>query len=314
MKILALSPIRAIAHAPRLLRGFLGLQFTFCLVIAYLQTRSEAATIMTNASLVETRETLYVPDTRTTRLIFLGYDQAAADFIWLRCLEYFSRHFTTDRRYDWLTHFVDQVIELDPRFRRVYHWAGASVLYGQTFTDNNVRLSNRFYTAALQQFPGDSEAALRLGINYYVEMKGQNEEEHRKLQERGADYLEMAANIPGASPQILQFVASVRSKLGATTLALQSLLQLLEATEDPVQRASIKERIDRLGGGEAAAALTEQIESFEKRRKATFEYLSPAFFLLLDANAPTETTADRSWRELMPDVTVGEAPLVAEKP
>lgn len=310
-----LNPFRAIAHAPRFLRVFLGLQCTFCVLIGYLHTRTAAATIMTNASLVETRETLYVPDTRTTRLIFLGYDQAAADIMWLRCVEYFARHFTSDRRYQWLTHFVDQVIALDPRFRRVYHWAGASVLYGQTFTDNNVRLSNRFYEAAVKQFPEDSEAALRLGLNYYVEMKGNNEEERRKFQERGADYLEMAANMPGASPMILRLVASIRTKLGATDLALQSLLQLLEATEEPQQRAAIKARIEELGGGEAASALAEQMESFEKRRKASFEYLSPAFFLLLDANVhPESAQADRGWRELLPDVTVGEAPLPVETP
>lgn len=315
MKRFPLSPFRAISHAPRVLRVFLGLQFTFCVLVAYLYTRSAAATIMTNAVLVESRETLYVPDTRTTRLVFLGYDQAAADVMWLRSLEYFARHFTSDRRYEWLMHFVDQVIALDPRFRRVYHWAGASVLYGQTFTDNNVRLSNRFYAAAIRQFPDDSEAALRLGINYFVEMKGQNEDERRQFRERGADYLEMAANMPGASPMILQLVAGVRSKLGATTLAVQSLLQLLEMIEDPVQRASIKARIDQIGGGEAAAAVAEQLESFEKRRKASFGYLSPAFFLLLDANADSVPPgADRSWRELIPDVTVGDAPVLEEIP
>lgn len=304
----------AVSRAPRPLRAVISLQVAFLAVLAYVASRAEAARSLTNAALVETRETMYVPDVRTTRLMFLGYDQAGADLMWLRSIEYFARHFTSDRRYAWLTHFVDQIIALDPRFRRVYHWAGASVLYGQTFTDNNVRLSNRFYEAALKQFPEDAEAALRLGLNYYVEMQGRSEEERRRYRETGAQYIEMAANMPGASPQTRRLAAGVYSKLGDTSLVLQSLLQMLEATEDPAQRAAIRKRIENLGSDEAAE-IALQAEAFEKRRKAEFEYLTPAFFLLLDAHARAESvTTDRGWRELIPDVSVGEAPRAAEKP
>lgn len=306
--------IGAVSRAPRPLRLVLALQVAFLAVLAYVSARAEAARLSTNAGVVETRETMYVPDVRTTRLMFLGYDQAGADLMWLRSIEYFARHFTSDRRYPWLTHFVDQVTALDPRFRRVYHWAGASVLYGQTFTDNNVRLSNRFYEAALKQFPEDSEAALRLGLNYYVEMQGRSPEERRRHREKGAQYIEMAANMPGASPQTQRLAAAIYSNLGDTALVLQSLLQMLEATEDPAQREAIRGRIENLGSGDAAE-IARQAEAFEQRRKAKFEYLTPAFFLLLDAHANAESvTPDRGWRELIPDVSVGEAPRAAEKP
>jgi hypothetical protein len=309
-----LATIRnALSAAPAVLRGLIAAEVAFLFVLGYLGARLEAATIMANAALVDTKETLYVPDTRTTRLTFLGYDQAAADVMWLRTVAYFARKFTSDRQYHWLPHFVDQVIALDPKFRRVYHWAGASVLYGQRFTDNNVRLSNRFYEAALTQYPEDSEAALRLGLNYYVEMKGNSPEERERFKEKGAQYIEMAANMPGAPQRTRQLAAGIYSRRGDSALAVQSLLQMLESTEDADQRAWIRERITELEGSGSGSELALQVEAFEGRRKSTFPYLTPAFYLLIDAHAGA-TVADRTWRELLPDVSVGaNAPTVEER-
>ena len=295
-----------------MLRNLIALEITALVTVAYLGARLEANDILARAALVDTKETLYVPDTRTTRLAFLGYDQAAADVMWLRTVAYFARKFTGDRQYHWLPHFVDQVIALDPRFRRVYHWAGASVLYGQRFTDNNVRLSNRFYEAALLQYPEDSEAALRLGLNYYVEMRGNSPEERERFQEKGAQYIEMAANMPGAPQRTRQLAAGIYSRLGDSALAVQSLLQMLESTEDPEQRASIRNRIAELEGSGVGSELAAQVEAFEARRKAAFPYLTPAFYLLIDAHAGA-TVADRTWRELLPYVSVGAAAPAAEE-
>jgi hypothetical protein len=309
-----LATIRnALAAAPAALRALLALEVTALFVVGYLGARLEAATIMANAALVDSRETLYVPDTRTTRLAFLGYDQAAADVSWLRTVAYFARKFAGDRQYHWLPHFVDQVIALDPKFRRVYHWAGASVLYGQRFTNNNVRLSNRFYEAALAQFPDDNEAALRLGLNFYVEMRGTTPEESTRFKEKGAQYIEMAANMPGAPLRTRQLAAGIYSRMGDSALAVQSLLQMLESTEDPQQRAWLRNRIAELEATGMGSELARQVEAFEARRKATFPYLTPAFYLLIDAHAGA-TVADRTWRELLPDVSVGAAaPTVEER-
>lgn len=289
-------------------------EITAIFVLGYLLARLEAATTMTNAAaLVDTKETLYVPDTRTTRLTFLGYDQAAADIMWLRTVAYFARKFTTDRQYPWLPHFVDQVIALDPKFRRVYHWAGASVLYGQIFTNNNVRLSNRFYEAALAQYPEDSEAALRLGLNYYVEMKSDSPEDRERFKEKGAQYIEMAANMPGAPQRTRQLAAGIYSRRGDGALAVQSLLQMLESTEDADQRVWLRERIAELEVSGTGSELAAQLEAFEGRRKSKFPYLTPAFYLLIDAHVGA-TMADLTWRELVSDVSVGaSAPTVEER-
>src|SRR5688572_19810751 len=50
------------------------------------------------------------------------YRELAADIVWARALVYYGSSITgeTDLRY--LERFIDTVLELDPKFRRVYRW------------------------------------------------------------------------------------------------------------------------------------------------------------------------------------------------
>lgn len=264
------------------------------------------------AAIAETAEVLYVPDTRLLRLMTLGYEQAAADLMWVRTLEYFARHFSSDRRYRWLEFFLEQVIELDPRFEKVYHWAGASVLYGRRFTTENIELSNRFYRKALEFNPDDYEAAYRIGINYYVEMpsalirEGTTDDAVLEAQrEIGLEFLERAANIPAAPERMRQLVASISQRLGKQQLALQYLIDLSLQTTDPERRAALQRRLAALRA-EVGDAYAEAAERFERTWRASYPYLPPAVFAVM--GEPTDdTVADVNWRSLLPDVALDDA-------
>lgn len=273
-------------------------------------------------ALAEQGEVLYVPDTRLLRLMTLGYDQAAADLMWIRTLEYFARHFTTDRRYRWLEFFLDQVIELDPDFVKVYHWAGATVLYGRRFTEENIELSSRFYRRALARDPDDYEAAYRLGLNHYIELPSAlirgaapgdtaaraEAERHR---ERGLAYLEQAANAPGAPDRMRNLVAAISSRLGNHQLALQYLIDLYIQTDDPDRKTELRQRIDALRAEGADGALAEAAADFERSWKTTYPYVPPAVFAAMGEPAGPGV-ADVDWRTLLPGVTLADpdaAPL-----
>lgn len=264
------------------------------------------------SSLAETAEVIYVPDIRLVRLMTLGYEQAAADLMWVRTLEYFARHFVTDRRYRWLEHFLDQVIELDPKFEKVYHWAGASVLYGQAFTAENIMLSNRFYRRALDANPDDYEAAYRIGLNHYIEMPaalhraGASRAEQDRERELGLWHLEQAANIPGAPERMRQLVASISSRLGKHQLALAYLVDLYIQTDDPDRKAELQARIDGLRTEGVGAEFAEAAARFEENWKAHFAYIPPAVFALM-GEPDGSVTHDVDWRRLLPDVALDAA-------
>lgn len=264
------------------------------------------------SSIAETAEVLYVPDTRLVRLMTLGYEQAAADLMWVRTLEYFARHFVTDRNYRWLEHFLDQIIELDPKFDKVYHWAGASVLYGRRFTSENIALSNRFYQLALAADPDDYEAAYRIGLNHYIEMPGALMREgadaaaQAREREIGLEYLERAANIPGAPERMRQLVASISNRLGKQQLALQYLVDLYIQTDDPERKAELRARIEELRTAGGSAEFAEAATRFEAAWKQSYPYVPPTVFALM-GEPDGSATRDVDWRRLLPDVALDSA-------
>ena len=243
-------------------------------------------------------EVLYVPDRRQLRLMTLGYDQTAADLVWVRTLEYFASHFKGDRRYPWLEHFLEQIISLDPDFTKVYHWAGANVLYGRRFTNENVERSNHFYALALKRDPDDFEAAYRLGLNYYVELKSDDSEQRRKWREQGLSYLDRAANTPWAPTRVRNLVASISSRLGKKQIALQYLVDLYVQTSDPIQRDKLKLRIEAIQKEIGRSAGPEDAVRFEADRKKHFAYLSPALFSIL-GEPHRQRIGDKGWRDLV---------------
>ncbi len=291
-----LSYLTGLPHVARYALG--ALAFATLLVhnrLALVSARVERS----NSVVIETAELLYVPRKEMTSALFLGYDQAAADITWLRTTEYFGRHFIGDRQYAWLEHFVDLILELDPRFRRVYHWAGTNVLYGRRFTNANVELSNRYYLKALEQFPTDWEAPYRLGMNYYVEMTSPDPDERARFRETGVQYLEMAANMPNAPDFLGRLVASLYRNLGKDEVALQYYIELMAETDDPAKREALRERMAQLGGAVDADAIAAAAAADDKRHKRTFPYAPRGLFLLVD-RPDGDAVPDVSWRSLLP--------------
>ncbi len=287
-----------LARLPKALRWLLSLAAAATLVLVNQLAHLSSGDIRAENVVVQRAEVLYVPDNRIVRLLTLGYDQAAADLLWVRTLGYFARHFEADRKYTWLEHFIDQILAFDPRFRRVYSWAGSNVLYGRRFTNENVMLSNRFYERAMVQFPDDYEPVYRLGLNYYVELKSADPEQRTQWREQGLAYLEQAVGRPNAPASLKGLVAGVSRRLGKSQLALQYLLDMYMSTEDPDQKERLQARIralqaETLGGDE----YTHTAQRFRQDWKRLFPYAPPDFFSLMGEPDQIQQR-DVDWRTL----------------
>ena len=255
-------------------------------------------------------EVLFVANTFTVRLLTLGYNQAAADVLWLKSIQYFVDHLLTDRRYPWLEHFVDQVIALDPRFKQVYLWAGGCILYGQEIVPERVHRANRIYRLALERFPEDYEPAYRLGMNYFSELRVDDPEERERYRNMGLAYFERAAHAPNAPPNILPLIRGIAKRQGRDEVLFFALTDELLGTEDPQRKAQIQERINALveriqsnhelkGGGTLSpnglSDLLKEAQHRSKMREARAPYLPVIDFDLIDSPSPTQ----RGWRALL---------------
>ncbi len=297
-----------LASLPGLARGALILATMATCAVFHMSQLLAAQQAADENIVVRNADVVYIPDSRMSRITMLGYDQAAADVLWLRTLGYFGRHFASGRRYRWLEFLLDQILDLDPRFKKAYQWAGANVLYGRKFENKYVRISNRFYEKCVERFPDDYECPYRLGLNYYVELRSDDPEERRRFREIGASWLERAANAPDAPPRMKNLVASIWNKLGDCQLAIQYRVDLLVQTADPEERAAIAQHIQAMQqecaeAAETAAAATR----FRDRWQATFPYVPDHLYILLGEPA-TRAIGDVSWRTLIPDINVETSP------
>lgn len=66
----------------------------------------------------------YLPSGTFLKGMALGYDEALADFLWVRTIGYFGSHVKTDQDYTWLIHMLQLITELDPRYESPYEFAG----------------------------------------------------------------------------------------------------------------------------------------------------------------------------------------------
>jgi len=63
---------------------------------------------------LEAREALYLPNGQALELLSLGYKNALSDYFWFKTINYFGKHFSSDRGYRWLSHMCNLVVDLDP--------------------------------------------------------------------------------------------------------------------------------------------------------------------------------------------------------
>ena len=275
-----------------------------CLSFIYLSSSMEAQIIRSSQGSSRTMadEVLFVTDSMSTKLMSLGYQQAAADVMWLRSIQYFVTHLLTDRRYPWLEHFVYQIIDLDPRFKHIYLWAGSCMLYGGEITPEKVHASNRIYEAALRRFPNDYEPAYRLGMNYYSELRVKNEEERERYKAMGIAYFERAAQAPDAPPTIFDLLRGIAKQMGRDDVLFYALTDELLRVNDPERRKQLEARLEKLSGNLKSssndqlglAQWIEQARKQEQNRKKRAPYIKALDYEWIFARK----TLPLSWQDL----------------
>lgn len=65
-------------------------------------------------------DSLYLPSSQYVKLITVGYDQFAADFLWLRAIQTFGATYANKESLGQLNSYFDVITDLDPRFIEAY--------------------------------------------------------------------------------------------------------------------------------------------------------------------------------------------------
>lgn len=148
-------------------------------------------------------ELSYYPSGRFLEPATLGHTDTAADLAWLRAVQYYGQHRSTDNRFVRMGHVFDILTTLDPAFLPAYSFgAFALAQEGMDFP-----AAERLMLKGLAANPASGQLAFQLGFLYYVRPGG------RDL-EHAADYFEQAARQADAPPQSARFAAFARQNSG----------------------------------------------------------------------------------------------------
>lgn len=190
-----------------------------------------------------------VPSGESLRLLALGHNEAMADLLWLNALSFYGRNRITNDDVEWLDPHIDAIVTVDPRFRLVYEWAGAVIMYGGEINNESVMASNRVLERGIERFPYDWSLRMMLGINYVYELIPRTELElelEAGWRRYGAEQLAIGAGLPNA-PETLRLASAslLRRRAGWERVArsLQDIYLMTDAAEARTVRSHVQSHL-----------------------------------------------------------------------
>lgn len=227
-----------------------------------------------------------LPPAEAARFSYLGYNELAADVTWSRMLVYYGTGFLGEGDFRYLGNFIDNIIELDPNFKKVYQWASYSITVNEkhqvSTQKEDIQKSISILEKAMVAFPDEHEFFWLAGVRYFLDLKDEDPKIQRENRERGADLMEQAMSKPGAPKDLANKAAAFRSQLGQHERAQANLMQMIMTTDEPSARASMLRNFQKVAGEGIAEELKKATEQFAELRLEHGQQIPEHIFVILD--------------------------------
>lgn len=217
-------------------RGTKSLFLTWGVIIGLFFCMAQVQKTLVQYRSIEQESLLYLPSGKYLKPLVLGYDQVAADLLWMKTISYFGGHFMSDKQYPWLAHMLNLIIDLDPRFDFPYYFGGIVL----SLEASQIEEANKILERGIEAYPDRWQYPFYIGFNYYY---------HKKDVQRGLPYLEKASSLPGSPDFLKRLVGRLYEKSGKQEEALHFYEEVYQNTADEMIRQKIKEKIDRIKSG-----------------------------------------------------------------
>ncbi len=180
-------------------------------------------------------ELSYYPSGRRLEMATLGHAETFADLAWMRAVQYYGEHRSTDMRFIRLYHVFDILTSLSPRFVPAYVFGGFALAQeGGQFNK-----AEALMLKGLQENPSSGMLAFELGFLYYVKPGG------RDLRHAG-EYFEQAARLADGPPSARRFAAYVRQNAGDFAVARALWREVARHSENRFLREMAEREIRKI--------------------------------------------------------------------
>lgn len=182
-------------------------------------------------------ELSYYPSGQHLKPATLGFAEAAADLAWLRAVQYYGEHRSTDNRFVRMGHVFDILTSLAPGFIPAYVFgAFALAQEGRDFQS-----AERLMLKGIEANPTSGELAFELGFLYYVRPGG------RSLRE-AASFFEQASHQADAPSQSSRFAAFARQNAGHLQIAYELWAEVARTSPNRILREAAAREMQRIAG------------------------------------------------------------------
>ncbi|PID37936.1 MAG: hypothetical protein CSA24_01960 [Deltaproteobacteria bacterium] len=232
-------------------------------------------------------QTFFLPPPSVVRTLSFGYNELAADLIWVRCIAYFADHLVTDRDVRHIHRYVETVVALDPYLKTTYRY-GAAMLTAIPSGNASIHRAIALLERGHAIFPEDHMIPLRIGIHYLQELKTTSSRERRAWRLMGAGWIHRAILLGAEQPWLASLAAQVYSKEGKRQMAIHSLQELFAVTQDPATRKQIGFKLRQLKLKSLRNRLRSQAKRFaDAQREAKLTFVSGDLYALIELPAAT---------------------------
>jgi tetratricopeptide (TPR) repeat protein len=178
---------------------------------------------------------LFPPNGEHLRTIATGLEEPLADLLWVRTVLVFGERYEVDQNPAWVVWLRKMLLAtttLDPTWRTAYFYGGVMLR-----VSGDVEGSGEIFERASHNLPDDWFFPFSLGMNAYLY-------EHNLP--KAAEWLNIAAALPGAPPWYAAAAAAMKAEAGGRKAAMKYLKGVLDNTTDPAIRESTQIQLDRL--------------------------------------------------------------------
>ncbi|MFH1728380.1 MAG: hypothetical protein ABIA04_08180 [Pseudomonadota bacterium] len=234
------------------------------------------------SSLGISKESMYLPNSKFLKVASLGFNNALADFYWVKLLVYFGEHFVYDNVYTYKEALINLVTDLDPLFYFAYYWGSSSFLYhGNWVTEDDKKKSIKILEKAHKNIKNDWRVPYYLSFNYAMELR-----DYKKAAEVAMTALDMP-DVPQRVKRwvsYLQYKAEDREKTSyVTTRAI--LEEHMTYLGDNNIKENLKKRLKEFEEDASIDARLAKIEKFAKDyKKAEFSFLPISQYIMVTVN------------------------------
>jgi hypothetical protein len=198
-------------------------------------------------------ELAYFPSGRFIREASIEYQDLAADFVWLRAIQYYGHHMMTDRKYEWLGHVFGILTVLDPAFIGAYHFGAITLAWDARKPQEAIDL----LTAGMKANPMHWQLPFDAGFICYTVLKDY---------EAAGVLFNIASKMPNTWFITGRWAAVAAAKAGDFETARQMWVDIYNGTENRALRALVVRQLRNLKLEEAVERLQQAVRRFREAR------------------------------------------------